>query len=608
MNNIDAVILAGGTGDTMYPLTSQKNKHFLPIQGRPLISYSLDLVLNSFLKNVIIVVNENNESKVHHYVHSKYKHPRRSKVKITMHRANEFHTLIEVLSEMITQYKIKRDFLLIYGDVVTNTPLTDFLDTHYMNQNDITCGMLDKTIAIAASKKVKIKNPINVDNGSLLVMYSEANKVNASEEKNAERYRMMGKGDQPKKENPKKKGLKKMEDMEPRKTVGVRDMSLIKIVSKENLKNKGLGFKVNLLQQKREFEMRGDLSLANVFLFSKKVFPILVHLTEKFRSLSEELIPFIIDYQSNPKLLRYYGKKGAIRLMRERQLSSNNLNPNRKKFQSEIINMNISNDLLEHQNLSRKRNIASSSDQIETNPNNKMFGKESGSEWYSSNKLDENEQLMFSEFQTLLGSESNLCSEVQNHLSSLGNHQESSKNVKVGCHVFESYYKRINSEKEYKQVAQEALGLGELFGLFGPTSNSHDTFQFTSDNKKKLGLGSSIISSLTQFSDIDSCKIKNCLIGNGVRIGKNCVLENSIILEGTVIGDGSVVKDSCIGANSLIQQDCELIKIVLGEANLVRKGKKFEDDVLNMPQDNSNLLQPIEFVETRSSRKYSHMS
>ena len=601
MNNIDAVILAGGTGDTMYPLTAQETKHFLPIQGRPLISYSLDLVLDNFFKNVIIVVNKNNESKIHHYVHSKYKHTRRKQVKILLHVANEIHTLTEVISEMITQYKIQRDFMLLYGDVITNTPLTDFIDTHYASQNDITCGMLDKNLVIAASKKVKVKSPTNVDKGDLLVMYTDKRSAKLAYEKEEQNYRIMCGGGAIPKSKPKKKGLKKIEDMGPRANLENKDFNLLKIIHKDSLKSKGLSFKVNLFQQNQRVKMRGDLSQANVYMISTKVFPILVHLTDKFRSFSEELIPFIVDYQRNKKLLRYYGKRGALLLMRERQASLSKNPGDKIKSFSEVIKSPPIHNMMYADPLTKNKSIELPNDNVDlTDPRYP--------EWMSNTKLDENDQFMFSEYQTLLGSDNNFSSDVRNFLKSRSQRKSQTSQVKIGCHIFESFYKRVNSEKDYKQVTLEALGLAELFPLFGGTGNSQDRFQFSPEQKKKLGLGASYISSLTQFSDVLSCKIKNCFIGNGVKIGKNCILENSVILEGSDIGDGSVIRNSCIGANSLIQQECSLINIVLGEANLVIRGKKFEDDVLNMPQDNSNLLQPIQFVETRSSRKYSHIS
>ena len=185
-------------------------------------------------------------------------------------------------------------------------------------------------------------------------------------------------------------------------------------------------------------------------------------------------------------------------------------------------------------------------------------------------------------------------------------HIESPK-LKVGCHIFEVYYKRISNIEEYRAVCLESIKLSEIFPLYKRTKNSLGSFSFTEDQRKSLGLGCSFISSLTQFSDLDSCKIKNCLIANGVKIGKNCKLENSIILEESDIGEGSVLKNCCIGAHSIIQQDCTLTDIVLGDSNLIKKGETHEHETLYKPQDNLDLTGGLEIVETRASRKFSQM-
>ena len=57
LNN--AIILAGGSGTRLKPLTDVINKHFLPIYDKPMIYYSLSICLLFEVKNVTIVCNEN---------------------------------------------------------------------------------------------------------------------------------------------------------------------------------------------------------------------------------------------------------------------------------------------------------------------------------------------------------------------------------------------------------------------------------------------------------------------------------------------------------------------------------------------------------------------
>ena len=61
MNKTGGILLAGGSGSRLFPNTKIANKHLLPIYDKPMIFYSLSILLLCNIKNITIVCNKDDK-------------------------------------------------------------------------------------------------------------------------------------------------------------------------------------------------------------------------------------------------------------------------------------------------------------------------------------------------------------------------------------------------------------------------------------------------------------------------------------------------------------------------------------------------------------------
>src|SRR2546425_4322201 len=53
------VILAGGLGTRLYPLTKVTNKHLLPVYDKPMIYYPIQTLVNADIRDILLVTGGN---------------------------------------------------------------------------------------------------------------------------------------------------------------------------------------------------------------------------------------------------------------------------------------------------------------------------------------------------------------------------------------------------------------------------------------------------------------------------------------------------------------------------------------------------------------------
>jgi glucose-1-phosphate thymidylyltransferase len=60
MSTIKGIVLAGGLGSRLYPLTAVTNKHLLPVWNKPMIYYPIQTLVDSGVTEVMVVTGGNN--------------------------------------------------------------------------------------------------------------------------------------------------------------------------------------------------------------------------------------------------------------------------------------------------------------------------------------------------------------------------------------------------------------------------------------------------------------------------------------------------------------------------------------------------------------------
>jgi NDP-sugar pyrophosphorylase family protein len=119
-----ALVLAGGKGLKMRPFTYEMPKSMIPVHGRPILEYTIELLRNHDIRDIVLLTGYlGDKIKAHFGDGSKFG------VKITyLEEKKEVGTARPLL--LAKKYLDEEPFLLIYGDILVDIDLADFISFH----------------------------------------------------------------------------------------------------------------------------------------------------------------------------------------------------------------------------------------------------------------------------------------------------------------------------------------------------------------------------------------------------------------------------------------------------------------------------------------------
>jgi len=128
-NNVTALILCGGKGERLRPLTASIPKPLIHINGHPILGYLLDYLKKYNLKDIVVASGYQAE-KIELFFQQEY-----NELNVNIVDSGNVDILDRIKS--CAPY-IKGDFIVFYGDTLANVKLDVLQKYHYQHNKKIT--------------------------------------------------------------------------------------------------------------------------------------------------------------------------------------------------------------------------------------------------------------------------------------------------------------------------------------------------------------------------------------------------------------------------------------------------------------------------------------
>ncbi|KAL3669111.1 hypothetical protein V7S43_005495 [Phytophthora oleae] len=149
MAEFQAIILAGGRGIRLYPLTEETPKALLPANNKPLLWYQLHLLETSGFTEVLVLTVPDLLPPIQDYLTREFD----GKIHVELCEVTDNTETADALREVAD--KIKRDFIVLAGDLVTDVVLHNVADFHRINDASVTMLLRQE----APARKAKGEKP-----------------------------------------------------------------------------------------------------------------------------------------------------------------------------------------------------------------------------------------------------------------------------------------------------------------------------------------------------------------------------------------------------------------------------------------------------------------
>jgi len=128
-NKVTAVILCGGKGERLRPLTESTPKPLVHINGRPILSYLLDHVIKFDISDIVVAVGYES-NKIRNFFKNEY-----TSLNVTIIDSGDVDIIERI--KACTPY-IENEFILLYGDTLADVNYEKLQKYHYSHNSSAT--------------------------------------------------------------------------------------------------------------------------------------------------------------------------------------------------------------------------------------------------------------------------------------------------------------------------------------------------------------------------------------------------------------------------------------------------------------------------------------